>query len=1004
MTAAAICAKFCCAPLLDLPNVSSHMTMKSPMFSKAIFVLIALLFFLTGATGLVYQVVWQRYLLSLFGATIYSISTVLAAFMGGLALGSFLFGRVADRSRWPLGLYGVLEIGVGLAALAVPWMLRILDPVFVAVYQNYGSNFFLYSLLRFVFVFLVLLVPTTLMGGTLPLLAKFAAPDGSHAGFRVGFLYALNTCGAVVGTIASGFFFIRWWGISASVLLAVAINVGVGIVALLLSRIALHRSSEGAPNTNVTPVRTVDVPPASRAWILAAYMLSGFCALGLEVVWSRSLVFTFELLKNTTYSFTAMLAVFLIGIATGSAVAAPWAEREREPYRAFSALQILVGFTAVISFFVLYYIAPNLGATWTALVDPEKGSVRWTQTLALVFLRSFVVVFPPTFVMGLAFPFAVRCIMSLSAPEEIGASIGKLYALNTVGAIVGAFVTGFFVLPGIGIAHTIWVYGAAQLLMGLVLLWRMPVQQDVRRIAWTIVSLAAVALTLLRIPRPTVFQPLEPREQLLFYKEGPLATVAVTENSLGYRSIFVDNVNVAGTEPIMLTDQKSLAHVPMLIVDEPRSALTVGFGSGGASYSYTLHPELERIDCVEITKTVTEAAPFLVASNHDVIMYEPEYVARVGRKPSGHPLWDDEGRSGWYKADPRYRIILDDVRSYLHFTGTKYDIIATDCTDLRYKSNANLYDLEYFELTRDHLTENGMVVVWMPLAGLSTEAFKVALRTFYKVFPNMEVFYMNNEPTHYVLLIGTREPLKVDLQRMRKRLANPRVAADLREIHLDSAEKILSCFVCGREALRNYLAGETLNTQDFPYLEFESPRFGYGDAPILMNIESLMAFRESPRRILREGTYSNEDLENLQRYVDAVPDIIAGHVHYRKLELEEALRCWQRARERNPADSAVANLLNFEELRRKVLGQPDNLWARYMYGRLLALQRRDSEAVSVLNDLVKDCRNNPPAGPAVTFYQKALEELASLYERHGRQDRAESLRQEAKQLTVRAPQ
>lgn len=973
-------------------------SLRHPINQNFLFLVVGILFFATGACSLIYQVVWQRYLLNLFGATIYSISTVLAAFMGGLALGSFLLGRIADKARSPLRLYGVLELGVGLAACIVPVLLRALDPIFVWAYKNWGSNFFAYSFARFVFVFLILLVPTTLMGGTLPLLSRFVSPLGKMNGTRIGLLYALNTCGAVAGTIAAGFYFLRWWGISTTIALAVGVNIFAGIVAIGLSlgTTGTAGNEENDPHGEEAAHRDAHtLTPHQRRAVFFAYFISGLAALGLEVVWSRALVFTFELLKNTTYSFTAMLSVFLVGIAVGSAAASPFVEKDKHPYRTFAILQIVIGLVSVCSFFVLYHFCYTLGASWLDLVNTETGSIRWTQTLFLVFLRSAVVVFPPTFLMGFAFPYAVRCIALSASAIGVGTEVGRLYSLNTVGAILGSFATGFLLLPFFGIANTIWGLGTLQAISGCTLTLIDKREPAARRYTWLALAVASLAVTYVRIPRPTIFQPLEPLEKMIFYKEGPLATVSVTENSLGYRTIFVDNVGVAGTEPMLLTDQKSLAHVPMLLLKNPKSALTVGFGSGGASYSYTLHPELETIDCVEITKTVIEAAPTLVDSNHDVVMQRDEYLKRTGKLPEGIPLWNDGGRSGWYKSDRRYNIILDDVRSYLHFTDKRYDIIATDCTDLRYKSNANLYDLEYFTLCRNRITEDGMVVVWMPLAGLSDEAFRVALRTFYRVFPNMEVFYMNNEPTHYILLIGTKSPLTVDLDTMRRKLQNPRVNADLEELHLNSAEKILSCFVCGREALKGYLAGDLLNTEDFPYLEFESPRFGYGDSPILMNLDSLFQVREHPAKLLERPTSSPEEVSRLERYAAAVPDIIEGHKHYRRVELELAAQCWMRALAINPEDKSVRHLLDFEELRRKVKGQPLNLWAKYALAQVLILQGRDTEAVSYLNDLIKTATSQPGLPKADVLFREACTKLADIYEKRGKKSESEKLRRDA---------
>lgn len=976
-------------------------TPERPGLRGPVLLAVAVLFLATGATGLVYQVVWQRYLLNIFGSTIYSISTVLSAFMGGLALGSYLFGRFSQRSRSPLALYGILEILVGLFALAVPALLGLMDPLFAAAYRNFGSNFYLYSLVRFAFVFVVLLIPTTFMGGTLPLLARFLTPPGTKAGARVGLLYTLNTLGAVLGTFLAGFYLIRWFGVSRTVHIAAGLNILAGVLAVVLARaVARPEAAPPAPDPALSHAR---VSPAVRL-VLIAYFISGFAALGLEVCWTRGLVFTFELLKNTTYAFSAMLATFLVGLTLGSAVGSHLIRRERNPFRTFSTLQILTGLASMASFFILIYFAYGLGDAWFHQYDHANADIRWTSAVALLFLRAGAVMALPTFCMGLAFPAAVAAVTGGS--RAVGRDVGRLYAINTVGAILGAALTGFVLLPLLGIAVTILLLGAIQLLAGVALLHNAHRAADesappaLTRHVWT--GFAAVALIIcfghvfFRAERS--LQPRSPFETEVFYKEGPMATVSVLENSLGYRTIMVDNVGVAGTEPMLLTDQKSLAHVPMLLLDAPKSALTVGFGSGGASFSYTLHPELERIDCVEITRTVIEAAPVLTDSHHNVVYYQqpvPDPFTRVTSEPL--PLWNDGGRSGWFKSDPRFNIILDDARSYLRFTDHRYSIIATDCTDLRYKTNANLYDLEYFTLCRDRITPDGMVVVWMPLAGLSEDAFKVALRTFQVVFPDMEVFYMNNEPTHYILLLGAHGPITVNPATMRRRLKYDDVRLDLAEIHLEEPEKVLSCFITGREKLARILGEGPLNTEDFPYLEFESPRYGYGDRPILDNLDLLMRGLESPERLVREGTGDAEFTGNIQRYFASLPSIIEGHAHYRELRIEESAKSYLKARNLNSEDRSLTNLLDFPEVRRKVRGQPDNLWARYVLGRALALQDRVEEAVSEFNGLLSAFQQLSGADQAAqaAFAYESYLELAKLYEARDLPQQAERYRNDA---------
>jgi spermidine synthase len=481
---------------------------------------------------------------------------------------------------------------------------------------------------------------------------------------------------------------------------------------------------------------------------------------------------------------------------------------------------------------------------------------------------------------------------------------------------------------------------------------------------------------------------------------------------------------------MLLTDQKSLAHVPMLFLKNPKSALTVGFGSGGASYSYSLYPELTKIRCVEITKTVPQAAPYLQDSNKGIIYSSDPQLQQEQKWIDGLPaedplakskllpLWEDEPHGPLFKSDPRYGIILDDARSYLRFTADKYDIIATDCTDLRYKSNANLYDLQYFELCRERITDDGMVVVWMPLGGLSDAAMKVALRTFYKVFPEMEVFYMNNQPTHYVLLLGTKHPLKVDIANIRRRLQIKGVSEDLAEIKLNDPAKILSCFVTGGALMKPYLDSNpvrALNTEDTPYLEFESPRYGYGDEPLLDNLDELFRYEGKAMSLVQPGSGGTSFSAELDQYRCALPSIIEGHREYRELHLAKACRDYMKALEINPADSAVKELLNFEELRRKAVGQPESEWSYFMLGQLMNLQGRSSEAVTYLNTCLQAIDNDPDSNAQnhtqqgqgkrwqnlLSMQKGALLTLSDIYYKAGQNEKAATYNQNA--ATINAP-
>ena len=374
-------------------------------------------------------------------------------------------------------------------------------------------------------------------------------------------------------------------------------------------------------------------------------------------------------------------------------------------------------------------------------------------------------------------------------------------------------------------------------------------------------------------------------ERLVYYAEGNTATVSVVSEVAGTKTLYIDKVPVAATDPIMLTDQKTLAHLPMLLHPDPRRVLTVGFGSGGASWSFARYDRLEAVDCLEIDPAVFGAAPHMKESNHEV----------------------------W--RDPRFRLIIEDARSYLAYTREQYDIISTDCTDLRYKTNANLYTTDYFGLCRRRLRPDGMVVVWMPLGGLDEDVFKMALRTFRNVFPHATLWYLTNYPTHYALLVGSLAPLRIDVARALERLAEPDVREDLAEIRLDSPAKLFTSLVLDENAYGAYVGDGPINSDRYPYLEFLAPRRAYRFA-LSHNLEALAARRSDvePWLITRPGDPANL-LASLRRAALAAPALLSGHSIYQRSTFEygSALTEYRRAAMIDPADASIPALIGSVE-------------------------------------------------------------------------------------------
>ena len=641
-------------------------------------------------------------------------------------------------------------------------------------------------------------------------------------------------------------------------------------------------------------------------------------SLGCQILWSRSLVFTYAYLSSTTYCFSALLGVFLCGIALGSVLIAPLADRHGDPLKLYGLLLSLLGISLLVSLLTIYS-----GAGGNILGNPlsrETHELDFGLAFANVILQTVFAIGVPTLLMGMSLPLAIKSVSSVFA---VGRDVGVVYALNTIGAILGVIATSFILIPSIGITFTFELFALIDVTIGVIVLLSRPAA---RRYALTAIgaTLAFGLFAMLCVPlRGDLRAPIAKNLDQIYYREGPVATIAVYQTQSGARYVFVDHASVAGTSQTMFTDQKSLAHIPMCIVPDPKAALTVGFGSGGSSYSYLRHSCLEKVHCVEIAPEIVAAASYLSASNYHFLE---------------HP-------------DSRYKIIFDDARAYLQYTDETYDIIATDCTDLRYKSNANLYDLEYFMHSRARLNPGGVVVVWMPLGGLSQELFLMTLRTFYRAFPEMAVFYMNNEATHYVLLVGWRDKMEIDFKLFQQRLTEPSVLADLAEIHLDNPYKLLSTFVTAGPQLATLLGEGALNTEEHPLLEFRAPLEGWDSQSILKNLDLLMHHRANVLDWVRRDSMTEEERASFVAYQGAMPLILQGHFESKRRRYIEASKWYTRALTITPDDRSLQALMDFPKLQTR--GRQGDIDALTELARCMVVQGRVQAAQQALDDALQ---------------------------------------------------
>jgi spermidine synthase len=731
------------------------------------------LFFFSGISGLIYEVVWVRMLTRVLGSTVFATSTVLAAFMAGLALGSVLSGRFADRVKSPLRLYALLELGVGLSAFATLALPEGLVPLYQRIYDFANGSRSWLTFGQVIVASLVLLVPTSLMGATLPILCTAGARRHADFGRCVGTLYGLNTLGAVVGVLASGFIMIGELGETLTVFWGVVINLAVAAAAGILSlgyRSTATNPQPVKPNTKADDNEASLYPAGVRRAVVACFAFSGFASVANEVVWSRMLI----LCQGTSiYAFSAMLGVILTGMGVGSFVGGRLVHRWRDPLRQLARLQLGIGFAGALALY-LY------------------GRVDWREES--LFLAPIVLLGPLGLLWGLAFPVGAACYNR--SPAAAGRSVGTLYAWNTVGCIAGALCTGFLLIPWMGASRSGTSLAALSLLLGFLLLAVHPegLRRQTRLVECALLGAGVLVCT--QVGDPYFHQigrhinEAYPRGFVVYrhLEQSAASTTAFAPIDEGPRSkqLWVNGTGMTCLAPVT----KLMAHLPIALADDPRDILVICFGMGTSARSASRHPGLN-VHIAELVPGVLECFPFYHADAAEVM------------------------------AQPTVHAVADDGRNYLLMRPKQqYDVITIDPPPPLYSAGAvNLYTREFFELCLTRLRPGGVMCLWIPPDRLSE--IRMIARTFVDVFPNVK-FWSGPDPHPGFLLLGSRRPLEGVPERIKAIYQNPQVKADLLEWgeELDRPEKILALYGGDRRELSVLVAGARIITDDSPYTEF----------------------------------------------------------------------------------------------------------------------------------------------------------------------------------------
>lgn len=812
------------------------------------------LFFCTGISGLVYQVLWVRMFGLIFGNTIFASSTVLAVFMAGLALGSFGAGRYVARRGDGLRIYAGLELLAGLLGALIPLLMGVLPEVYIWLYREFQPSFPVLTLIRFLLSFVILILPCTFMGATLPVLTKYLTGHQKEERTIIGKLYGINTLGAVVGCFATGFVFIGKLGLVLSSMTAAVLNLSVAGIAFYLFQTQwagnpklagqsparrVYSKKKIQPENHLESTPNLSVP---RQLLLWSYAFSGFAALALEVGWTRALVW---ITGVDSYAFSTMLSVILAGIGIGSLIFSFFRKRVNQDLQFLYGIQFLIGVFVMLSIWAIQYSfeinhgIENAVNGLNALHFLFKALGAYTITHIL---DSAVIFLIPSILMGIAFPLFATVLIRVTG--NVGAGIGNIYSANTVGGIFGSLLMGFLIIPACGLLPSIALMGLIYLGISLALLIASKAEKPGKRIikAVAVLAVAVLMVTLTDLDfthflkKTLAGEEQRVDEKLIYYREFASGGVLVKESRVFGKEMLIDGVQVASTGDHDLHSHLYPAHLISLLRKDLGDALVIAFGAGGTSGSLLLYDDLQSLDVVEICEGVVEPAK----------QYFTEMNSNVFQ-------------------NPKLNLIIQDGKNYVRMTDKTYDVIYSG--PIHPQSNqgsAALYTRDFFEDCRKRLKEDGFQCLWLPMHMSAAEDFKIIVRTFMEVYPHVTLWYLpqTDMSVSHPHLIGSNQPIYPDYGLIAAKMKNPVIIKDLARLHETAFKEpyeFISQFAMGEENLKKMVERiDKLNTDNLPVVEFY-------DRPMNVFIASKIAKTYLLTDVVRY-------MENPYPYVQNVPE------------------------------------------------------------------------------------------------------------------------------------
>ncbi|MFC2173788.1 fused MFS/spermidine synthase, partial [Acidobacteriota bacterium] len=765
--------------------------------------LLAGLFVLTGASGLIFETLWIRLLALSFGQTTTAMATVVAAYMAGLAFGAILLGRLADRVSSPLRIYGFMEVGIGIIALLIPLASKLITAIYIKLYFLTGGSAVGTQIVRIVLTWLLLLVPTFLMGGTLPTLVRALTSSRRDMTRIPGLFYAANTAGGVAGLLLAGFVMIEAFGQRATNTAAALFNLAVGFTCLLLARrpspVTADDQKPSAPPETRRPLI-----PAQRLLALA-YLLSGLLALVYEIAWIKSFCLVFD---NTVHAFSLILAVYIGGLAVGGFIASRLLSRTGDPIYWLGMLIALVGVAALIGLPVYDRCAQYF---FDAEFMRQAFGTSWFQYLLTQALIAVAVIFVPATLIGASFPAAVAAWSR--NPEKAGSEIGFMAGAGSLGAVLGPLLAGFVLIPFLGNQNTLVAAGYASILLGLsvILLLRKAPASRLLKAAIVPAALALGATLVVLLVPPSKLAGFE-EQDVVFRREGKSSTVEVYKDPVtGYQEMISNRRRREGGDlPDDVRTHRFLAYLPGLLHPAPERVAVLGMGTG-VTAGALLDFQPEQLVVAELSPEIIEAAQTCFAtSNKDIAN----------------------------RRDGPARVVQADARNYLLLSTETFDLIVGDLFNPNRAGVGNLYTFEHFQMVKSRLEPAGIFCQWIALNQISTDNLRLVLRTFTAVFPHTSLFQFGP----YLALIATPESLSIDLFAYLARFDNAQLSQNILASGLGTPEQHLARFLFADEAVQRFAGEGKFNVDNRPLIEYRAPKDFHDPVGLARAADTLEAF------------------------------------------------------------------------------------------------------------------------------------------------------------------